>query len=97
MGYSDTKTRQKISGEVVIPPTHSHMLQNAAGDYSLKRRLPPCIQMKVSSRGLFGTCALLSDHPPHPAKETREGKCLLLFCETIVKFPRRVKVDYFQT
>lgn len=27
VGYSDSETRQKISGEVVIPPTHSHMLQ----------------------------------------------------------------------
>lgn len=61
VGQSDTETRQKISGEVVIPPTHSHMLQNAAGDYSLRRRLLACLPMKTSSRVLFGTCVLITD------------------------------------
>lgn len=54
MGYSDIETRQKASGEVVIPPTHSHVLQDAAGKYSLKRRLLACIPVKISPRVLFG-------------------------------------------
>lgn len=61
-GYSDIETRQKTSGEVVIPPTHSHVLQNAAGEYSLKRKLLACIPMKMSPRFLFGPCALIIDH-----------------------------------
>lgn len=61
MGYSDIETGQKMSGEVVTPPTHSHMLQIAAGDYSLKRRLLACIPTKISPQRLFGTCALITD------------------------------------
>lgn len=61
VGYSDIETRQEIRGEVVSPPTHSHMLQNAAGDYSLKRRLLACIPMKKSPQVLFGTCALITN------------------------------------
>lgn len=61
VGYSDTETKQEISGEVVSPPTHSHMLQNAAGDYCLKRRLLACIPMKISPQVLFGMCALITN------------------------------------
>lgn len=46
---------------MVIPPTHSHMSQNAAGDYSLKRTLQACMPMKISPQAVWHMRALITD------------------------------------
>lgn len=51
---SDIETRQKTSGEVVVPPTHSHVLQNAAGVFSQEKAT--CIPMKITPRLVWPLC-----------------------------------------
>lgn len=92
LGYSDIETGQETSGEVVIPPTHFHVSQHAAGECSLKRRLLACISMKTSPWVLFSTCALIID--PESREVNKEE--VLCFAVTIIKSDRRVKVNNFQ-